>query len=37
MRSGDVADAIVWVLTRPDRLFIGELVMRNTIDPWASG
>jgi 3-oxoacyl-[acyl-carrier protein] reductase len=37
MTSGDVADAIVWVLTRPDRLFIGELVMRNTSSPWASG
>jgi NADP-dependent 3-hydroxy acid dehydrogenase YdfG len=37
MTSDDVADAIVWVLTRPDHLFIGELVMHNTLNPWASG
>jgi NADP-dependent 3-hydroxy acid dehydrogenase YdfG len=37
MTSDDVADAIVWMLTRPDRIFIGELVIHNTLNPWASG
>ena len=37
MISDDVADAIVWMLTRPDHISIGELVVHNTHNPWASG
>jgi NADP-dependent 3-hydroxy acid dehydrogenase YdfG len=33
----DVADAIVWMLTRPDHLFIGELVVHHSRNPWGPG
>ena len=36
MTADDIADAIVWMLTRPDHLFIGELVIHNTLNPWAT-
>jgi NADP-dependent 3-hydroxy acid dehydrogenase YdfG len=36
MTSEDVADAIVWMLSRPDHVLISELVMHNTLNPWAS-
>ncbi len=35
MAADDVADAIVWLLSRPDRISISELVMHNLHNPWA--
>lgn len=35
MTADDIAEAIVWMLTRPDHISIGELVMHNTHNPWA--
>ena len=35
MDPEDVADAIVWLLCRPDGITISELVMLNRHNPWA--
>lgn len=35
MAADDVADAIVWMLTRPNRISISELVLHNVHNPWA--
>lgn len=36
MAADDIAQAVVWVLTLPDHISIGELVMHNSHNPWAS-
>jgi NADP-dependent 3-hydroxy acid dehydrogenase YdfG len=35
MKPDDLADAIVWMLTRPDHVCVGELVLHNAHNPWA--
>ena len=36
MTADDIAEAIVWMLSRPARLFIGELAVHTTHNPWGS-
>jgi 3-oxoacyl-[acyl-carrier protein] reductase len=35
MTVDDVAEAMLWMLTRPDHLQIGEVVMLNARSPWS--
>ena len=36
LTADDVADAIVWMLTRPDHVRVGELILDNARNPWSS-
>jgi 3-oxoacyl-[acyl-carrier protein] reductase len=36
MAADDIGEAIVWVLTRPDHVRVGELILDNARNPWAS-
>jgi NADP-dependent 3-hydroxy acid dehydrogenase YdfG len=36
MTADDIADAIVWILTRPDHVRIGELILDNARSPWSA-
>ncbi len=36
MTSDDIAETIIWMLGRPDHLYIGELAMHNTHNPWGT-
>ena len=35
MTAADVAEAMLWMLTRPDHVQIGEVVVHNARNPWA--
>jgi NADP-dependent 3-hydroxy acid dehydrogenase YdfG len=37
MTPDDVAEAIVWMLSRPDGVVVSELVLQNARNPWAPG
>jgi 3-oxoacyl-[acyl-carrier protein] reductase len=37
MTADDVAQAMLWMLTRPDHVQIGELVVHNARNPWSPG